>query len=135
MITSAQNLRDGHIWISIFYKQASNTFTRVQRLTCCLTLLLTTMLTNLMFYGIPTDDPEDQLVTGGFKLSLSQIVIGLYHKMLKTVAANAFSPQGIVNSFLYKILYHYKCTNCHEKNSFGSLPLSNFLDAIKVHQN
>ena len=81
MITSTQNLRDGHIWISIFSKTACNSFTRVQRLTCCLTLLLTTMLTNLMFYGIPTDDPEDQLVTGGFQLSLSQIVIGMYFKL------------------------------------------------------
>ncbi|XP_053374546.1 polycystic kidney disease protein 1-like 2 isoform X2 [Mercenaria mercenaria] len=76
-VTSTQDLRDGHIWMSIFSKSASNTFTRVQRLTCCLTLLLTTMLTNLMFYGIPTDDPEDQLVTGGFRLSLSQIIIGV----------------------------------------------------------
>jgi len=34
------------------------------------------MLTNLMFYGIPTDDPEDQVMAGGFKISLSQIMIG-----------------------------------------------------------
>ncbi|KAH3715202.1 hypothetical protein DPMN_057908 [Dreissena polymorpha] len=76
MIKSSKDLRDGHLWFSIFSKPPQSQFTRVQRLTCTLSLLLTTMLTNLMFYGIPTDDPADQVVAGAFKFSLSQIVIG-----------------------------------------------------------
>lgn len=82
MIQSTQDLRDGHIWLSIFSKPASSMFTRVQRLTCCLTLLLTTMLTNIMFYGIPTDNPEDQVTAGGFRFSLSQIVIGIESSLI-----------------------------------------------------
>lgn len=34
------------------------------------------MLTDLMFYGIPTDNPADQVDVGAFRLSFSQIVIG-----------------------------------------------------------
>ena len=80
---STQDLRDGHLWISIFSKPAKSTFTRVQRLTCALSLLLTTMLTNIMFYGIPTDDPEDQVgEAGGITISSSSIIIGIESSLI-----------------------------------------------------
>ena len=80
---STQDLRDGHLWISIFSKPAKSTFTRVQRLTCALSLLLTTMFTNIMFYGIPTDDPEDQVgEAGGITISLSSIIIGIESSLI-----------------------------------------------------
>ena len=83
MVKSTQDLRDGHLWISIFSKPAKSTFTRAQRLTCALSLLLTTMLTNIMFYGIPTDDPEDQVgEAGGISISLSAIVIGIESSLI-----------------------------------------------------
>ena len=49
---------DLHHWMLLIM---CSTFTRVQRLTCALCLLLTTMLANLMFYGIPTADPNGQV--------------------------------------------------------------------------
>ena len=83
MVKSTQDLRDGHLWISIFSKPAKSTFTRVQRLTCALSLLLTTMLTNIMFYGIPTDDPDDQVgEAGGISISLSAIIIGIESSLI-----------------------------------------------------
>ncbi|XP_013410431.1 polycystic kidney disease protein 1-like 2, partial [Lingula anatina] len=57
---SGFSMREKHLWVSVFSCPPNCPFTRTQRLTCALTLLLTTMLTNIMFYGIPTDDPEDQ---------------------------------------------------------------------------
>lgn len=82
-VKSTRDLRDGHLWISIFSKPARSTFTRVQRLSCALSLLLTTMLTNIMFYGIPTDDPEDQVGgAGGISFSLSAVVIGIESSLL-----------------------------------------------------
>ncbi|KAJ8304148.1 hypothetical protein KUTeg_017731, partial [Tegillarca granosa] len=77
MLKSSQDLRNGHLWLSIFSKPPHSTFTRVQRLTCALSLLLTTMLTNIMFHGIPTDDPDDQKTVGHITLSLADIVIGI----------------------------------------------------------
>lgn len=74
---SSKDLRDGHLWISIFTKPCYSTFTRAQRLTCGLALLLTAMLTSIMFHGVPTDDPEDQVKVGDFSISLSDIVIGI----------------------------------------------------------
>ena len=48
--TLRKNLYDGHIWFSIFTRPASSTFTRCQRLAVVLSLLLSTMLANAMFY-------------------------------------------------------------------------------------
>lgn len=48
--TARQNLYDGHIWLSIFTRPATSTFTRCQRVSTCFSLLLTTMLANAMFY-------------------------------------------------------------------------------------
>ncbi|XP_052792159.1 polycystic kidney disease protein 1-like 2 [Mya arenaria] len=82
MIQFSREIRNGHLWISIFSKSPASQFTRVQRLTCALSLLLSTMLTNLMFYGIPTDEPADQVKAGPFSLTLSQIVIGIESSLI-----------------------------------------------------
>ena len=83
MLNAKNGLRDGHLWLSIFSKPAKSTFTRVQRLSCALSLLLTTMLTNIMFYGVPTDDPEDQVgVAGSISINLSAIIIGIESSLI-----------------------------------------------------
>ncbi|XP_060069517.1 polycystin-1-like protein 2 [Ylistrum balloti] len=76
-LQSSKDLQNNHLWISIISCPAYSPFTRVQRLSCALSLLLTTMLASLMFHGIPTDDPADQYSTSGITLSLSDIVIGI----------------------------------------------------------
>ena len=46
-----RNLSDGHIWFSIFTRPVKSKFTRVQRTTCCLSLLFCTMMANILFYN------------------------------------------------------------------------------------
>jgi len=41
---------DGHLWLSVFSRPPQSRFTRKQRLTCVLCLLLLTMLTSILFY-------------------------------------------------------------------------------------
>ena len=75
-----KNLLDGHLWLSVFTRPPKSTFTRVQRLSCCLSLMLTTMLANLMFYQTGADDTSnaDQSIhVGPFILSARQIIIGV----------------------------------------------------------
>ncbi|XP_033756196.1 polycystic kidney disease protein 1-like 2 [Pecten maximus] len=76
-LKSSKDLQNNHLWISIISCPAYSPFTRVQRLSCALSLLLTTMLASLMFHGVPTDDPADQVSTSGITFSLSDIVIGI----------------------------------------------------------
>lgn len=75
-----KNLLDGHLWLSVFTRPPKSTFTRVQRLSCCLSLILKTMLANLMFYQAGADDTStsDQSIhIGPFIFSVRQIMIGV----------------------------------------------------------
>ncbi|OQV24028.1 Polycystic kidney disease protein 1-like 2 [Hypsibius exemplaris] len=75
---SSRGLRDSHLYFSVLYRPSRSTFTRAQRLTCILSLLLTTMLASLMFYKPNTDgDAEKQRSTEGFAFDWRQIAIGI----------------------------------------------------------
>ncbi|XP_055505044.1 polycystic kidney disease protein 1-like 2 [Leucoraja erinacea] len=47
----AESLTDQHIWFSVVERPSRSPFTRVQRVSCCFSLLLGSMLTNIMFWG------------------------------------------------------------------------------------
>ncbi|XP_056121756.1 polycystic kidney disease protein 1-like 2 [Rhinichthys klamathensis goyatoka] len=68
---------DGHIWYSVVSRPPSSNFTRVQRVSCCFSVLLCSMLTSIMFYGIPTDPTEQTMDMGQIKLTWSQVKIGI----------------------------------------------------------
>ena len=72
----AKTLGEKHLWLSLFTKAPHSTFTRCQRLSCCLSILMATMVTNAMFYkqGLK---PEDTFKVGPIELSWTQIKIGL----------------------------------------------------------
>lgn len=75
-----KNLLDGHLWLSVFTRPPKSTFTRVQRLSCCLSLLLSTMLANLMFYQVGADDDSaasQSIHIGPFIFSVRQVMIGV----------------------------------------------------------
>lgn len=61
---TAKDFRDGHIWFSVISRPPSSNFTRVQRVSCCFSLLLCTMLTSIMFWGIPSDPSEQTMDLG-----------------------------------------------------------------------
>lgn len=61
---TAKDFQDGHIWFSVINRPPCSTFTRVQRVSCCFSLLLCTMLTSIMFWGIPTDPSEQTMDLG-----------------------------------------------------------------------
>ncbi|XP_019641849.1 PREDICTED: polycystic kidney disease protein 1-like 2 [Branchiostoma belcheri] len=48
---TSKDFRDEHLWFSVIGRPATSPFTRVQRVSCCLSLLMCTMLTNIMFFG------------------------------------------------------------------------------------
>nr|XP_058135506.1 polycystin-1-like protein 3 [Dasypus novemcinctus] len=79
--TSA-GFRDGHIWYSIFSRSPRSSFTRVQRLSCCFSLLLCTMLTSLMFWGVPKDPAEQKMDLGEIEFTWQEVMIGLESSLL-----------------------------------------------------
>lgn len=81
--TTQKNITDSHIWFSVFIRPPKSRFTRVQRLSCCLTLLYCTMVTNAMFYRVGGEaDPSTTIHIGPFAFSPSQIGIGIMTSLI-----------------------------------------------------
>ena len=73
-----KNLMDNHLWFSVVARPAKSNFTRVQRLSCCLSVLLSTMLANAMFYQVGNESSTGTSVhLGPFSFSIKQLSIGI----------------------------------------------------------
>ncbi|XP_068186396.1 polycystin-1-like protein 2 [Antennarius striatus] len=79
---TCKDFSDGHLWFSVISRPPSSPFTCVQRVSCCFSLLLCTMLTSIMFYGIPTDPSEQTLDLGHFEFTLQQFMIGIQSSLI-----------------------------------------------------
>ena len=79
---TARNLSEGHIWISLFTRPPQNPFTRCQRLSCCLSLLLTAMATNAMFYKRGDSKTDDTFKFGPLVMSWTQVIIGIESSLI-----------------------------------------------------
>lgn len=75
----ADEFSNGHLWFSVATRPPRKRFTRVQRLSCCLSLLLTTMLASTMFYEFVPGHDEEQgtLRLGRLVLNLRQLIIAV----------------------------------------------------------
>ncbi|KAK5620417.1 hypothetical protein CRENBAI_024454 [Crenichthys baileyi] len=79
---TAKDFQDGHIWFSVISRPPCSTFTRVQRVSCCLSLLLCTMLTGIMFWGIPTDPSEQTMDLGHIEFTWQQVMVGIQSSII-----------------------------------------------------
>lgn len=78
-----KNLTDGHIWFSVVTRPPRSIFTRVQRLTCCLSILMTTMVANAMFYEVGKyETPKNAIRIMGFSFSIRQVSIGIMSSLV-----------------------------------------------------
>nr|XP_020641420.1 polycystic kidney disease and receptor for egg jelly-related protein [Pogona vitticeps] len=55
LISFANDLVDNHLWLSIFAHVCTGSFNRLQRLSCCLPILLCILLFNIMFFSTDED--------------------------------------------------------------------------------
>ena len=83
-----KNLTDDHLWVSLFSRPTKSNFTRVQRLTCCLSLLFTTMLANAMFFRTSDEQRDDEgnadtrIHIGFIILSLNSILTSIFGSLI-----------------------------------------------------
>lgn len=89
-----RKLADSHLGMSVFGKAFSSTFTRVQRASCCLSVLFSAMVANAMFYNVEGES-EGALQVGPFKFSLRQIIVGAQSGLIA-------APVNIIIVFLFK---------------------------------
>ncbi|KAL9976392.1 hypothetical protein ACROYT_G013690 [Oculina patagonica] len=89
-----KGLTEMHIWISVVAKARRNRFTRVQRASCCLSVLLTAMLANAMFYKLVSKS-EQGIQLGPLKFSSRQVMIGIKSTLI-------IAPINILITFLFQ---------------------------------
>ena len=77
---------DDHLWLSVIKKQPRNHFTRVQRASCCWSLLMLSMVTSAMFYET-ANLSERKIQVGPFSLTRSQLVIALESALIVVPAS------------------------------------------------
>ena len=76
-----KGLTEKHIWVSVLAKPPRDPFLRVQRASCCLSILLSAMLANAMFYDV-TGKSEQVIQVGPLKFSWRQVVIGVQSALI-----------------------------------------------------
>ena len=74
---TVRELGDGHLWFSVVTRPATSPFTRVQRISCCLSLLCLTMVTNAMFYELGDKEASVSITVGSFEFDLRGFIIGI----------------------------------------------------------
>ncbi|XP_078665528.1 uncharacterized protein LOC144907954 [Branchiostoma floridae x Branchiostoma belcheri] len=84
---TSKDFRDEHLWFSVIGRPATSPFTRVQRISCCLSLLMCTMLTNIMFFGRGQtyQKPAPVYILGfqiQFPISWGEIMIGIQSALM-----------------------------------------------------
>ncbi|XP_030614668.1 polycystic kidney disease protein 1-like 2 [Archocentrus centrarchus] len=106
---TTKDFSDGHLWYSVISRPPSSNFTCVQRVSCCFSLLLCTMLTNIMFYGIPTDPSEQTMDLGAFQFTWQQFMIGVESSLI-------MFPVNILIVSVFRFTRPRKTSCCLRKN-------------------
>uniref|UniRef100_A0A8C5IHC7 Polycystic kidney disease protein 1-like 2 n=1 Tax=Junco hyemalis TaxID=40217 RepID=A0A8C5IHC7_JUNHY len=79
---TSKGFQDGHIWYSVFSRSPRSPFTRAQRVSCCFSLLLCTMLTSIIFWGVPKDPAEQKMDLGKIEFTWQEVMIGFESSLL-----------------------------------------------------
>ncbi|XP_042266749.1 polycystic kidney disease protein 1-like 2 [Thunnus maccoyii] len=80
---TSTGFRDEHIWVSIVDPPSRSPFTRAQRVSCCMSLLLCTMAINIAFWNIPTDEDSPVLFSfGSLKITWQDVMVGVESGLL-----------------------------------------------------
>ena len=75
-VITQQHMRDDHTFVSIFTCPQHSTFSRVHRLSCGFGIILSSMLTNLMFYEA-SSAAHEVLVFSELTISIDTLVIAI----------------------------------------------------------
>ncbi|XP_070579639.1 polycystin-1-related protein-like [Ptychodera flava] len=115
-----RNISDGHLWFSIFIRPPRSRFTRVQRATCCVSLLFCTMMANILFYNVDVtgtgSGQEYQL--GPIKFTLAELCIGVISSLM------VFPVNLIVVQIFRNVKEHPPINCCCCRSGKGKRPPS-----------
>ncbi|XP_065641542.1 uncharacterized protein LOC105846743 isoform X2 [Hydra vulgaris] len=77
-------LHNEHLWFSIFFRSPKSNFTRCQRLSVAVSLIMTSMMVSTMFYQrVPQAAPAIENKDGNFIINLTQVFVVLVSTCIK----------------------------------------------------
>ena len=79
---ASKDIGDGHLWFSVYTRPPNSSFTRVQRLTCCISLLFSTMVANAMFYELGSEQQSFQIQFGPININWTELMIGFQSSLV-----------------------------------------------------
>ena len=91
----ANNMAERHMWLSIVNRPDHSRFTRVQRATCCVTLVYSYMFINAMWYGLIKDQSDAAGSISWSRIGWEEVIIAL-------VSAAAIFPVALVLICIFK---------------------------------
>ena len=77
-----KKMTNDHLWVSVFSRPTRSSFTRVQRISCCVALLFLTMITNCMFFKAQDPDHATEVHIGPITLTLQQLYISIVSTLI-----------------------------------------------------
>ncbi|XP_039707853.1 polycystin-1-like protein 3 isoform X3 [Pteropus medius] len=121
-----------NLWLSIATRQPWNQFTRVQRLTCCMTLLLCNMVINVMFWKMSSTPAKRDEQVGPFAVTWSELLVSIQ------TAAILF-PINLVIGRLFPLiqpqeplpLFPTVLASCPSDAAFEPLSLTKVVEELK----
>ncbi|KAK5874078.1 hypothetical protein PBY51_019056 [Eleginops maclovinus] len=80
---TSTGFRDEHIWVSVVDPPSRSPFTRAQRVSCCMSLLLCTMAINIAFWNIPIkEDSPIVFEFGSMQITWQELMVGVQSGLL-----------------------------------------------------
>ncbi|XP_034437184.1 polycystic kidney disease protein 1-like 2 [Hippoglossus hippoglossus] len=80
---TSTGFRDEHIWVSIVDPPSRSPFTRAQRVSCCMSLLLCTMAINIAFWNIPINEDSPVIFSlGSLQITWQELMVGVQSGLL-----------------------------------------------------
>ncbi|NXS93727.1 PKDRE protein, partial [Jacana jacana] len=104
LINLSNNLAEGHLWLSIFSHFLTGTFTRLQRLSSCLAILLLNLLVNIMFFNADKNEESPihlrylRSITVGIECALLTIPVEMIIIALFKYSQMKSSPRGVART-------------------------------------
>ncbi|XP_076049441.1 polycystin-1-like protein 2 [Oratosquilla oratoria] len=91
-----RNIKDNHLWFSVFYRPRRSRYTRTQRVGVCITFLYLSMVTSLMWYNYDAErTPTDGLILFG-PINISTEQAGGHYRDGETVVVVMGASMNVV---------------------------------------
>nr|XP_031314018.1 polycystic kidney disease protein 1-like 3 [Camelus dromedarius] len=121
-----------YLWLSVATRHPWNQFTRVQRLTCCVTLLLCNMVINIMFWKINDTTAKRDVQVGPLAVTWSELLVSVQSAVI-------LFPINVVIGQLFPLIQSQEPlpffppiqASCPSGASFEPLPLTEVAEELK----